>query len=330
MHTRPAEWEKTNEQKIILLAWPSDENLWQENLLEAQNEFLELVKNLYPQKLHIFFNSAHEQESFAKKIALRENIQLSIMEYGDIWLRDTAPIFLNRNNAVIPKFNGWGNKYLFEKDADLNQRICSYFKVKPLFTSLVFEGGSVEFNGNDLILTTKQCLLNENRNPRLSENEIELELKNLFNVKKIIWISQGLKNDHTDGHIDTIARFIDQNKIVIMESLDKNDENKAVLEQIETELKNQTDFQGKSLEIYKIPSPGNITDDEGELLPASYLNFIITNDKVIVPLYESKYDTLAIESLAKLFKDRKVIGLKAKAILSGGGAFHCISQEYFV
>ena len=317
MYTRMPEWLSN---KIIYLAWPYAENLWQHNLLPAQQEFLELLKTLKNQEKVILVPDS------LVKFELDSKTKIQVLPYGDIWLRDTLPIFVNthhKSRAIVPKFNGWGNKYLFEADKTLASSLVNLLGIEYEESFLTFEGGSLEFDGAGTLLTTKQCLLNTNRNPGVSVSTIEEELKRLFGVTKIIWLDEGLQNDHTDGHVDTIARFIAPHTVAIMTSSNKEDPNEQVLTAIKnTLLKN-------GLKIVELPSPGKILDDNSDIMPASYLNFIFSNDEIIMPIYGSKYDELATKTLAKA-TNKKVIGLMAKAILTGGGAFHCMSQEYFL
>jgi agmatine deiminase len=183
-------------------------------------------------------------------------------------------------------------------------------------------------DGEATMLTTEQCLLNPNRNPGWSKAHVEAELGRLFGVTKIIWLKEGLINDHTDGHIDTIVRFIAPAKVVIMRAKNPDDPNYKILENIYEKLKQSDDARKRKFEIIELPSPGEIFNTENELMPASYVNFIISNDKIIMPTYNSLFDQEALDILSA-HTDVPVVGRSARAILSGGGAFHCISQEYF-
>jgi agmatine deiminase len=261
----------------------------------------------------------------------RDNVALKVVEYGDIWLRDTLPIFVKdehgKSVAVIPRFNGWGGKYLFPDDLGLATRVANLLLVPKVFSQIVFEGGAIECDGAGTLLTTEQCLLNPNRN-RLSKKTIEEEFARLFGAKKIIWLKRGLKNDHTDGHIDTLARFIGPQKVAIMSPTDKTDPNYDVLLDIRQQLISETDAHGNQLDLLEVPSCGAVMNSRGEIMPASYCNFLMGDNTLVVPLYGEKTDLLAIEAF-KRSVNLSVVGLMAKAILSGGGAFHCISQEYF-
>lgn len=329
MFYRPAEWLG---KRAIYFAWPYDESLWQDNLEGAQEEFLALLGALKKQQKVVLVPDEKNNKIFLQKFILDNNTNILVQPYGDIWLRDTMPIFGKENNSascVIPKFNGWGNKYLFNDDIYLSNDIKNTLKISHTLSNMIFEGGAIEFDGEGTLITTTQCMLNNNRNPNMSKNDIENEFKRIFNINKIIWLDNGLLNDHTDGHVDTIARFIAPNTVAIMNTDDKKDPNKKVFEDIKSRLSIETDALGRKLRIIELPSAGKILNDEGDVMPASYLNFIFADDLIIMPTYDSTFDEKAIEILTNATQ-KKVLGLKAKHILSGGGAFHCISQEYFL
>ncbi len=329
MYFRPAEWQK---HKTIWLAWPADQELWGEDLALAQQEFLDLVKALEHEHVVIIAPTAQELDVVEGRVDLQPNLSFRVMPYGDIWLRDTFPIFVKDESgqtaAVLPRFNGWGEKYSFADDLDLSERLVKMLKLPYERSNVVFEGGAIESDGCGTILTTEQCLLNPNRNPSISKSDIEKEFARCFGARKIIWIKEGLKNDHTDGHIDTIARFIAPRTIAIMLPASKDDPNYDVLMAIKTQLASESDADGQLFTLVELPSPGKIVNDNGAVMPASYLNFIMGDDTLVVPLYGAKEDKNAVSIFAKAVNVR-VVGVSAKAILSGGGAFHCISQEFY-
>ncbi|HEY9837966.1 MAG TPA: agmatine deiminase family protein, partial [Vampirovibrionales bacterium] len=224
-------------------------------------------------------------------------------------------------------FNGWGEKYILPGDAQVAKNISDRLNLPSHHFPVTLEGGAIEVDGEGTCLTTRQCLLNPNRNPQLTQSELEEILHAAFGVSKVLWLNQGLLNDHTDGHIDTIARFIAPGVVLCMEPRDTDDPNAAVLTEIAQNLSEMTDAKGRLLQVIRIPSPGKIVDDKGEIVPASYANFYIGNTTVVVPTYGAKSDQEAVEAIAKLFPSRRTIGRSAKAILLGGGAFHCITQQ---
>lgn len=329
MYHRPAEWQKG---KIIWLAWPYDKSLWRENLVGAQAEFIALVHALSDEDLVILVPDQKEVDHLYQRMHVKDRHRLKTMAYGDIWLRDTLPIYVEDQSSkmalVIPRFNGWGNKYLFKDDLDLSARVADELGGTKVISSVVFEGGAIEANGQGIMLTTEQCLLNANRNPHLNKGDIERELIRCFGAKKIIWLRDGLKNDHTDGHVDTIARFITPQKIAVMNPRSKDDPNYQVLLSIIDQLKRATDEKGDPFELIELPSCGEVTDRSGTVMPASFVNFLIGDNSVVVPNYGTAYDDEAVAILSEHFSQR-VVGVNARSILTGGGAFHCISQEFF-
>ncbi len=343
----PAEW---TPHQSVWLAWPYDESIWLENLKPAQEEFVAFchaIVDLDPKTKQprgetidlMVFDEATKAK--AQKALHGLPINFHVFPYGDIWLRDTAPLFLknqsHQGRILRFEFNGWGEKYIMDHDDKVSQNILQVVASQPGFgqwaqatqekTDWICEGGSLEFDGLGTCLTTKQCLLNRNRNPNLSASQIEAKAKKSLGVNKILWLGDGLLNDHTDGHIDTVARFASPGVVLCMKASEQTDPNYQALNQIEMDLNQMKDGQDRKLTVGLIPSPGKVLNSSGEIMPASYLNFYISNTKVIVPTYGSPYDQRAVAAIAKYFPDRQTLGLSAKAILSGGGAFHCISQQ---
>lgn len=250
--------------------------------------------------------------------------------FGDIWLRDTAPVFLASGRdvaAVTFGFNGWGRKYVLPHDAEVSASIAKASGLASFNVPWVLEGGSVEVDGEGTCLTTRQCLLNPNRNPSMSKKEIEWGLREALGVDEILWLGDGLLNDHTDGHVDTIARFVAPGVVVCMEARDEGDPNRRVLEEIANGLSEMTDEKGRRLDVVRVPSPGRILDADDRVMPASYVNFYIANTTVVVPTYGTRWDDEAVEKIGALFPGRRTVGIRAKELLEGGGAFHCISQQ---
>jgi agmatine deiminase len=282
-----------------------------------------------PETLSILvLGEAAEREVRARLEGLRFSVYR--IPYGDIWLRDTAPIFLagvGGPSAVRFRFNGWGEKYLLEHDPAVAQGVAQAARRALAEAPLVAEGGALEVDGAGTCLTSRSCLLNPNRNPGVSAAEVERILGASLGIRKTIWIAEGLRGDHTDGHIDTLARFAGPARVLCAEARSSGDPNRRVLKAIGDELARAIDAEGRSLEVVTVPSPGIVTDLTGRLLPASYMNFYVANGVVVVPIYGSPYDTEAVDVIASCFPERKVVGLQARHILSGGGAFHCITQQ---
>ena len=333
--SRAPEWQPN---RACWLAWPSHEKEWLDHLQQARAEFVALCRAIAdphpitgePQGEQLEILVLDEAGKAEAKAYLGElPVRFHIMPFGDIWLRDIAPIFVTAADgslgAATFNFNGWGGKYILPGDETVAANIAQFLGVPQFHFPLVLEGGAVETDGR-LCLTTRQCLLNPNRNPHLTREEIEDYLRSALGVSKILWLNRGLLCDHTDGHIDTIARFVAPGVVLCMEALDTDDPNAEILEEIARDLASFCD-RGIPLEIHRIPSPGKITSDRSEIMPASYLNFYIGNRCAIVPTYGSPYDELAVEAISQFFPNRRTIGLPAKSILTGGGAFHCITQN---
>ena len=324
-YIQPAEWQPHS---ACWLAFPSHRDLWLESLDIVQTEFVALAKAIATSEaLEILV--LEESAELARELLGDLSVRFHHIPFGDIWMRDITPIYVKNTEGKLGalhfQWNGWGGKYLLEHDDRVADRILQTLDIPRFEFDWVLEGGAIEVDGEGTCLTTKQCLLNPNRNPQMDQAAIESGLKSALGVEKVLWIEKGLLNDHTDGHIDTIARFIAPHTVMCMQPTIPDDPNYQVLHDIVEQLEAMTDAKGRKLKVIKIPSPHLVVDDEGEIMPASYLNFYISNDSVIIPTYGSINDDLAVAEIAKHFPNRKVIGLSAKNILLGGGAFHCIT-----
>ena len=242
--------------------------------------------------------------------------------FGDIWLRDTGPVIVGTGEARRAqgfRFNGWGDKYDLPGDDSIGERLAAAARLPFAKSDWVLEGGAIDGDGTGLFLTTEQCLLNPNRNPGFGKDEVEARLMRDLGSIRVIWLGDGLENDHTDGHVDNLARFVAPGRVAIPEAVPDDPNAASYADAAEALL-------DADLEVVAIPSPGLIEVD-GEAIPASYMNFVIGNAAVVVPQYGAPNDAAAVEALAELFPDRHVVGLRADHILTGGGSFHCISQQ---
>jgi len=329
---QPAEWDRHS---ACWLAWPGHGHLWQENLAPAQAEWRALCLAIAEdggEALDILVqDDAAEAAARAALAPILSQVRFHRVPVGDIWLRDTAPIFVKDGgghlHAACFRFNGWGGKYVLPDDDQVAGRVALNAGTARLTNDWVLEGGSLEVDGEGTVLTTRQCLLNPNRNPGMTQVEIEAALAEGLGARKVLWLDEGLLNDHTDGHIDTLARFVAPGVVVCMEALDPADPNAATLNRLAADLATFTDAKGRPLRVVRIPSPGLVLDEEGEPMPASFVNFYIGNRTVVVPTYGTPHDAAAVKALADLFPQHRVVGRSARAILSGGGAFHCITQQ---
>jgi agmatine deiminase len=335
--TQPAEWQP---HQACWLAFPSPPE-WQRELLEAARvEFVELCRAIADpdpmtgmaqgEQLEILVQDADMQAVAAAQL---QGIPARFhqISYGDLWLRDIGPIFLKNTQGELAtvrfQFNGWGEKYLFPEDLKIAETITQITGVTGFEFPFILEGGAIETDGEGTCLTTRQCLLNPNRNPQLSQGSMEAGLRNALGFEKILWLDSGLQNDHTDGHIDTLARFIAPGVVLCMQAESNDDPNAVALSEIIETLTSMSDAQGRPLNVVTIPSPGLVLDQQGEIMPASYANFYIGNRTVVVPTYGVPADAAAVAAIAQYFPHRKTVGCSARAILYGGGAFHCITQQ---
>ncbi len=251
--------------------------------------------------------------------------------FGDIWLRDTGPLTVVDGDggplAVAFRFNGWGEKYQLDGDTEVAAAVAELRKLPLRTLDIVCEGGALETDGRGTLITTRQCLLNRNRNPGLTDRRLERLLEEELGIRKIVWLDRGLANDHTDGHVDTLARFVTPGRVLCMQARDDGDPNREMLERVAADLGAALDAEGRGFDVVRIPSPGWVAAEDGSPMPASYLNFYIANDSVVVPVYGTDYDRAAVEEIAECFPERAVVGLRARSLLTGGGAFHCITQQ---
>jgi agmatine deiminase len=325
----PAEWAP---QKAIWTAWPADPDEWNGDLASPRRDVAGLIRALSPTNLVRVLVASAEAEASAQT-ELGGAAEIVPARYGDIWLRDTGPIFARTEHGPIAlrfRTNGWGGKSDLPGDATVGDDIARLAGAPVLKIDFVLEGGAVEHDGDGTILTTRQTVLNDNRN-EWTEAEAEAALREAFGASKIIWLDQGLLNDHTDGHVDAIARFIGPGRVVCQSPAGTDDPNAETLEEISRALEAATDALGRKLDVIRIPSPGLVVDDLGEAVPASHVNFVIANGVVAVPVYGTPSAEPAIEALQAVFLGRKVVGLPSRALLgsgiAGGGSFHCITRE---
>ena len=321
----PAEWAP---HAHVWVGWPHVRGEWGAAFEGARVEIAGFVRALTeatPVKIACGSREAYTSAWLALDDLVETGIvQLHAVLSGDIWLRDTGPILAHRGGMVEAlrfQFNGWGGKYVIPGDTQTASAIASVEQVTAHAFPWVLEGGAIDLDGAGRLLTTRQCVLNPNRNAGWTQAIAEQELQNAFAVQDVIWLDRGLMNDHTDGHIDNIARFIGPGRVVCQSASGPDDPNRAVLEEIEATL------AASGLEVVTIPSPGRVTDEHGAPVPASHVNFLISNGTLLLPTYETRYAPHAAAALQRALPDHKLVALPARSILSGGGAFHCMTQQ---
>jgi agmatine deiminase len=316
----PPEWAP---HEAVWIGFPSDPELWLGDLKPAEREVAEFAEAVHAGGAgeSVRLVAAHEGAAQSARM-LAPFAEVVVEPFGDIWLRDTGPIVLGRGahrRALGFGFNGWGGKYELEGDEDIGRRLAASAGLPFSKAAWVLEGGAIDQDGSGTVITTEQCLLNPNRN-NLTREEVEERLRDDLGFERVVWLGSGLLNDHTDGHVDNLARFVAPGRVAIPTPA-KDDPNEAVYKDSARRLRSTR------LDIVTLPSPGKITDEDGDIIPASYMNFYIGNAAVVVPQYGAPNDRAAVDVVQALFPDRRAVGLRADHILTGGGSFHCISQQ---
>ena len=323
---QPAEW---TDHEACLTAFPEHEYAWGDELAAAQGEFATFIETICEQGAEPVWLLCPQSSMARGRLShLEPRIRFVDIPYGDVWLRDTAPIFVRgARQARRFRFNGWGGKYIYPHDAELAAHLADRLGLQCPEVSLVSEGGALESDGEGTYLTTRVCLIDDNRNPGLDQLAVEQILARDLGARQLIWLDDGLQFDHTDGHIDNVARFVAPGTVTCMTPSGEDDPQRAVLPAIEAALRSATDHTGRPLKVHTIPSPGLVLGPDRAPMAASYMNFYIANRAVIVPGYGTPWDEPARAALQRLFPRRSVIMLPARAILTGGGSFHCVTQQ---
>ena len=328
----PAEWER---HKATWLSWPHRKESWPNHLHKIFGSYCEFIKVIASgEEVCINVNDAAMQEEAEKhleKAGVRsKKIQFFYHPTNDAWCRDHGPAFLvhakTSEKAIINwGFNGWGEKLPYDLDDQIPMRIA-LLRNFPCFTpDVIMEGGSVDFNGAGTLLTTTACLLNRNRNPYLTQEEIENYLRDYYCVDQILWLGEGITGDDTDGHVDDLTRFVNEDTVVTMTCASSHPDYSALHENKKA-LQSMRLLNGKQLNIVELPMPTPYIEND-YLFPCSYANFYICNKAVIVPTFGVPEDQTAIDLIAGCFPKRKVVGIYSKDLIWGLGSFHCLSQQ---
>jgi len=326
----PAEWAP---HRAMWVGWPSHDALWIDNLDQAQAEVEALVRALAGpgrEQVRLMVGNDQAVPNARARFEGVANVEVVPGLFGDIWLRDTGPIF-NAGSTVANafEFNGWGGKYEYPHDNEVADQIGQATGVALTRHDFIIEGGALDHDGAGTILTTGQCLLNKNRNAIWEgEADAEAALSKALHCGHVVWLGDGLLNDHTDGHVDNLARFVAPGVVAVPVAFGDNDPNALAYELAAAVVRGERDNLGRPLTVLPIPSPGLVLDEDERPIPASHMNFLIANGAVVVPTYGNEMAArLACEALATVFPDREIIPLPSTAILTGGGSFHCISQQ---
>ena len=326
----PPEW---GPHRAMWLGFPSHAELWEDDLAPAQAEVAALARALAGPGAERVRLMVRGEAAEAAAYALLDGVvgvEVVSALFGDIWLRDTGPIFVKHGEETLAsafRFNGWGGKYELEEDDLVAEQIAAAAGARRTDNPFVLEGGAIDHDGAGTVLTTRQCLLNPNRNRGWSKAAAEAALGEALGARKLLWLSEGLANDHTDGHVDNLARFVAPGVVACPVAYGRDDPNVEVYAEAARCLSSVADARGVAVQVMRIPSPGRVVDAEGDVVPASHMNFVIANEAVVMPVYEERASPLALEALRAAFPEREVIGLSSRAILTGGGSFHCITQQ---
>lgn len=320
------------------LSWPHKEASWPGKIESIYPNYAQFIKYLTLGE-EVRINVVDEaMKSFAIGHLNQAAVDLSKVSFfmhptNDAWCRDHGPAFLINESAPDRKvivdwnYNAWGNKYPpFDLDDVIPTLIGKHFNLPVFHPGIVMEGGSVEFNGKGSLMTSKACLLNENRNPHLNQSQIEDYLCNFYGVDQILWVDDGIVGDDTDGHIDDTVRFVNEDTVITVVESDQQDENYELLQTNLKQLKAMRLINGKQLNIVELPMPDAVIYED-QRLPASYANFYISNKHVIVPTFRSDKDDKALQIIAQCFPNRETVGIDSTDIIWGLGSFHCLSQQ---
>ena len=316
----PPEW---HPQQWLWVAFPHLAEEWPGYLSRAQEQIAAFASAVAEGGQEVRLLVRDETNRAHATALCSAKVKLEVRRFGDVWLRDTGPLVVQRGGALVARrfgFNGWGGKYLMDGDQEIGAELARDAGLAVETADWVLEGGAIDGDGTGLVVTTQQCLLNPNRNPDLSRADIEARLARDLGLDRVLWLGDGLINDHTDGHVDNLARFVAPNRLALPRATGADDPNAAIY----ADAKARAEAFG--VDVHEVPSPGRFVVD-GRIEPASYMNFAITTRLVVVPTYGSKHDADGVAAIAELFPNREVIGLMADAVLAGGGSFHCASQQ---
>ncbi len=316
----PAEW---HPQDWLWIGFPHLADEWPGVLDRAQEQIAAFANAVAASGQEVRLLVRDPDNAARARALVSDAVRLERRVYGDVWLRDTGPLVVsdgNNHEARLFGFNGWGGKYLMPGDQAIGADLAESAGLPVRRGDWILEGGAIDGDGTGLVVTTGQCLLNPNRNPHLSRGEIEARLASDLGFDRVLWLGEGLINDHTDGHVDNLARFVGPNRLALPVATGADDPNAAIYADAAARAR------AFGVEVAEVPSPGRIEVD-GIVQPASYMNFVITTKLVVVPVFGSPQDDAGVAAIAALFPNRDTVGLMADAVLAGGGGFHCASQQ---
>ena len=325
----PAEWEH---HEATWLSWPKDPLTFPPDILEnVEHIYVKMVEALCEgERVNVLVDDEYSKKHVLEKVNPKKNLNIVQVKSVDVWMRDYGPIFVTKKGSIAATkwiFNAWGNKYdELKLDNETGLEIAKSNAKQVFEPGIVLEGGSIDVNGQGSCLTTSQCLLNKNRNPKLSKDQISKYLQDYLGVTNLIWLGSGIEGDDTDGHVDDIARFVSKDTVVCMVDEDKSSRNRSTLSENYEILKRSKDEKGDELNVIPIEMPRKVRSEEGEL-PASYANFYIGNSCVLVPIFGGEKDESALAILRRCFPGRKIVGINCEKLVYGFGGIHCVTQQ---
>lgn len=329
----PAEWEK---QSAVLIAWPhhtGDFSNWLDSVEQSYQFIAETISRHQP--LFIVCKHLDHQQHIESMIGESPSRHFIHADVNDIWVRDTVFLTVEDNNQVKLcnfRFNGWGGKYPHDKDNALNHKVLAvppFNKQVHTDINFILEGGSIESDGLGTLMTTRQCLLNPNRNQGLSQQEIEQHLQQFLGAKRVLWVDQdNLSGDDTDAHIDTLARFCSADTIAYTSCEDAQDPHYDGLKKMEAQLQAFRTANNEAYQLVALPMPKPIFDEEGVQLPANYANFLIINGAVMVPVYDDPHDAIALQRLTACFPNHQIIATPCRPLVHQYGSLHCMTMQF--
>ena len=329
----PAEWEP---HAATWLSWPRREGISfpdaYEEVLPIFVRMIDALRESEPVRINVRDAGQEKQVRSVLQEVDTSHVEFFHIPTNEPWCRDHGPMFIRRAHeprlAVVDwDYNAWGGKYPpFDLDDVVPTKIAQQLQLPVFYPRLVMEGGSIDLNGTGTLLTTTSCLLNPNRNPGKSKEDIERALRDYLGVTHFLWLGDGIEGDDTDGHVDDISRFVDRSTVVTVTEKDQSDNNHQALQNNLELLERMTIEDGTSLTIVPLPMPPRL-EKEGQRLPASYANFYVANRVVLLPVFHSPNDKLAIETLQKCFPTRRIVPIDCRELVWGLGAFHCLTQQ---
>lgn len=318
-----AEWAP---HQAVWIGFPHMADEWSGHIDAARRDIAAFANAVHDdgkgEEVRLVVNDAAQAE-LAKSL-VQDGVQIIVHPLGDIWLRDTGPIIAGagaQRRAQNFRFNWWGEKFIMPGDLEIGGVLAETTGLPVDEQNWVLEGGGIDVDGTGLCVTTEECLLNVNRNPSLTREDIEQRLRDSLGIDRLLWLGNGLIGDHTDGHVDNLARFVGEGLLALPVSAGEDDPNAEIY----ADARARAEAFG-DITIFDLPSPGRVEID-GELVAASYMNFYIGNSVVVVPTYDVPNDQPALDALATAFPDRRIVGVPALGIIAGGGSFHCSSQQ---